>query len=183
MTIKTYKAKKESEIYKEFLIYKKDLENLKAARKELSEKLGFTNCVFLGPWIEAIPKDQLNEESFKLYGNDLKTEHKQFKGYFKFRSNSKLGKLIKETYDKAGFNSVHFMVDFFFELAGRGSYNQQIITNKDVNEEEECIWIKIELEGNVSQSLVKGSENNIEEIKISEWYKLIEKADEINGKN
>jgi hypothetical protein len=48
-----------------------------AARKELTAKLGFMNCVFLGPRIEAIPKDQLNEESLKLYGNDLKTEHKQ----------------------------------------------------------------------------------------------------------
>ncbi len=179
MAVKTYKIKKESKIYQHFLAYQEDRKKLMAARKELTAKLGFMNCVFLGPWIEAIPKDQLNEESLKLYGNDLKTEHKQFKGYFKFRANSKLGKLIAEIHDKTGFKNIHFMMALFFDLAGRGTYNQQIITNKDVDEEEECIWIKIEIDGEVSQSLIKESIESVEEIKVYEWYKLKEKAEEL----
>lgn len=179
MTEKAYKISEGNQIYTQFQNYVEDRKKLKQALKKIADETGIKDYVGLGNFIVSVKKEQLTEETLALYESSIKNKDKNYEGFYKIRSNSKLDKYIEATKKEFGYKGYWFDVVYFFDLAGKGEYIRSIITPEDVKSEEKCFWLKIQL---VNGGIIKLNEEyidkNLEEIKLSEWYLLLEKNKE-----
>lgn len=177
---KAFKITEENEIYTAFQNYVEDRKTLKKVLEKLTETTGIKNYVCMGNYIVSVKKEELTKEALELYESSIKTEDKKFKGFNKIRNNSKLDKYIEQVKKDFGYKGIWFDVAFYFDLAGRGQYVRSIITSEDLKIEEKCFWLKIQLVDGGEIKLDKRiNSNGIEEIKLSEWYLLLEKLNKI----